>query len=111
MTAAEFLDADLGERSCELIQGEVVPMSPGNKEHGTIAINIGAILREYGRRTGFGYVSGLDMAVQTGRQPDTIRGADVAFYSHARLPRDRSRRGIPEVAPDLVAEVVSPGNR
>jgi len=51
------------------------------------------------------------MAVQTGHAPDTIRGADIAFYSHARLPRDQSRRGIPKVAPDLVAEVLSPGNR
>jgi Uma2 family endonuclease len=111
MTAAEFLNADCARGSFELIKGEVVPVSPGNKEHGTVAINVGAILREYGRRTGYGYVSGLDMAVQTGHAPDSIRGADIAFYSHARLPRDQSRRGIPKVPPDLVAEIVSPGNR
>ncbi len=47
----------------------------------------------------------------TERGPDTVRGADVCFYSHARWPGPRLVSGLPPVPPDLAVEVVSPGNR
>ena len=47
----------------------------------------------------------------TERGPDTVRGPDVCFYSHARWPGPRSDTDLPPVPPDLAVEVVSPGNR
>ena len=53
-----------------------------------------------------------DSAVVTERRPDTVRGADVCFYSHARWPRaSKVGNKLPPVPPDLAVEVVSPGNR
>ena len=111
MTAEEFMDADLGDGTFELIRGEVVRMAPPGSEHGLVCANIAGLLWDYGRRTGLGYTLSNDSAVLTRRGPDTVRGADVSFYTHARWPRDRVSRTFPPVAPDLVVEVSSPGNR
>src|SRR5207245_800698 len=42
--------------------------------------------------------------------PDTVRGPDIAFISRGRLP-DPEPAGFPDLAPDLVVEVLSPGDR
>lgn len=111
LTAEQFLAADLGEGTFELVQGEVVRMSPPSPEHGLICGNIAGLLWDYGRRSGLGYMLSNDSAVLTERSPDTVRGPDVCFYSHARWPRSQVSRALPPVAPDLVVEVSSPGNR
>ena len=111
MTAEQFLDADVGDGTFELIHGEVVRMAPTSPEHGLICGNVAGLLWDYGRRTGLGYMLSNDSAVLTQRGPDTVRGPDVCFYSHARWPRDQVSRTLPPVAPDLVVEVSSPGNR
>src|SRR5262249_45810191 len=47
----------------------------------------------------------------TQRDPDTVRGADVASYSYNRLPPGDLPDRYPAVAPELVIEVRSPGDR
>lgn len=42
--------------------------------------------------------------------PDTVRGPDVAFISRPRLPEPEPV-GYPALAPDLVVEIRSPGDR
>lgn len=42
--------------------------------------------------------------------PDTVRGPDVAFISRTRLPEPEPL-GYPAFAPDLVVEILSPGDR
>jgi Uma2 family endonuclease len=49
--------------------------------------------------------------VITERDPDTVRGADVAFYSHAKVPKGPIPGGYLAVPPDLVFEVRSPDDR
>jgi Uma2 family endonuclease len=44
------------------------------------------------------------------RDPDTVRAPDVAFVRAERVPQARVP-GFPAMAPDLVAEVVSPYDR
>jgi Uma2 family endonuclease len=46
----------------------------------------------------------------TTSNPDTVRGPDVAFWSFERLPADQTPRGYPDIAADLVVEVMSPSN-
>jgi Uma2 family endonuclease len=54
---------------------------------------------------------GNDSGVVTHRDPDTVRGADVMFYSYARLPRGPlPKTGYFSTSPDLVVEVRSPGD-
>ncbi len=111
MTAEEFMAADLGEGTFELVSGEVIEMPPPMPEHGRVCVNAGFVLELYGRQSGLGYVLSNDSAVLTGRGPDTVRGVDVCFYSHARWPRSQVGRTLPPVPPDLAVEVVSPSNR
>src|SRR5512135_1287360 len=87
ITAAEFRAMDLGDGLHELVRGEIVELTPPEYWHGYICLNIGAILREFGRRTGHGHVASNDSCVDV--SDDTVRGADVAYYSEARWPRER----------------------
>jgi Uma2 family endonuclease len=111
MTAEEFMNADLGEGSFELVRGEVVEVPPAMPEHGRVCGNVFYVLESYGRQTGLGYALSNDSAVQTARDPDTVRGTDVCYYSHARWPRSEVGSHVPPVAPDVAVEVLSPGNR
>lgn len=111
MTAEEFIAADLGEGTFELVRGEVVKLPPPMPEHGRVCVNAGYVLEMYGRQSGRGYALSNDSAVLTERGPDTVRGADVCFYSNARWPRSEVGAGLPPVPPDLAVEVVSRGDR
>jgi Uma2 family endonuclease len=111
MTAEEFMAADLGEGTYELVQGEVIAMPPPMPEHGVVCNNAAGILWNYSRESGHGYSLCNDSPVLTERDPDTVRGADVCFYSHARWPRSQVGNTLPPVPPDLAVEVVSPRNR
>lgn len=111
LTADEFLNLDLGDGTYELVRGEVIEMPPARPEHGRVCINVGFVLESFGRQTGYGYALGNDTVVQTERGPDTVRGADVCFYSQVRWPRAELGNRLPPVVPDLVVEVYSPSDR
>jgi Uma2 family endonuclease len=111
MSAEEFMAADLGEGRFELVRGEVVEVPPAMPDHGRVCGKTFLALETYGLQSGFGYALSNDSAVVTERGPDTVRGADVCFYSHARWPESRLSEGLPLVPPDLVVEVLSPRDR
>src|SRR5439155_10259700 len=58
--------------------------------------------------------AGQLFAAETGfalfREPDTVRAPDIAFVRRERLPDPIPVR-YPELAPDLVVEVLSPSDR
>jgi Uma2 family endonuclease len=110
MTAEEFMAADLGEGRFELVRGEVIEVPPPMPEHGRVVSKVGFALESFGRTTGYGYCLS-ESAVATEDGPDTVRGPDVSFYSHARWPEHQVGRGLPPIPPDLAVEVASPGNR
>jgi Uma2 family endonuclease len=111
ITAEAFMQMDLGEGIHELVRGEVIDVPQPMPEPGRVAFTTGFVLELYGCQTGYGYVLTNDSAVLTERGPDTVRGADVCYYSHARWPREKIGKGLIPVPPDLVVEVYSPGNR
>jgi Uma2 family endonuclease len=111
LTAEEFMAADLGDGNYELVRGEIVEMPRPTPEHGRVCMNAGFALELFGRQTGLGYAITNDSAVLTERDPDTVRGPDVCFYTHARWPRSQLGKGLPPVPPDVAVEVYSPGNR
>lgn len=111
MTAEEFMSADLGDGTFELVRGEIIEVPPAMPEHGRVCGNTFFALESYGRQSGRGYGLTNDSAILTERGPDTVRGADVAFYSHARWPRSEVGKTIPPVPPDLAVEVYSPSDR
>src|SRR5262245_28079988 len=112
VTAAEFLampDPPDGSRQ-ELVRGEVVTMPPPGFRHGLRQVRICSLLDQFGRSTRHGRVT-VESGLVTERDPDTVRGPDVAYWSAERLPLDQEPEGYPEVAPELCFEILSPGNR
>jgi len=111
LTAEEFrLTPDNGQRT-ELVRGRIVVMNLPGFRHAEVCSNAFHILGSFVREHGLGRVVSNDPGVLTARDPDTVRGPDLAFYSFARLPKDSHPEGYPTVAPDVVIEVRSPSNR
>jgi Uma2 family endonuclease len=111
LTAEEYLQLpDLGQPS-ELVRGRVVVMEVPGAKHGWHCSRIGMILGNFVAEHDLGYVISNDSGVVTERDPDTVRGADVAYYSYQRIPRGALPDGYPTVAPEIVFEVRSPSDR
>lgn len=94
----------------ELVKGEVITMPPPGFRHGLRQGRVYSILNEYARSSRLGRVT-VESGLVTERDPDTVRGPDVAFWSAERLPLDQEPEGYPDVAADLVVEILSPNNR
>ncbi|MDX2197375.1 MAG: Uma2 family endonuclease [Phycisphaerae bacterium] len=108
-TAEQFLELSDSLGPCELIRGEVLPLSPAAEEHGLVSSNIGRLLGIWAKRIKSGRVVVGETGIWTQRNPDTVRGADVAYLSYARKPRGLPRSKYLDVAPELVVEVVGKG--
>jgi Uma2 family endonuclease len=111
MVATKLLTAEafyeLGLENAELIDGEVVETMRPTPEHGEISLNLGSLLRNWNKQHNAGRV-GTDGGFIVGRNPDKVRGPDVWFVSNARVPDNTEK--FWEVAPDLVAEIISPSD-
>ena len=79
--------------------------------HGRIVTRLAELLGSFVRLRRCGAVYTGDTGFVLARQPDTVRGPDVAFLSAERLRAlEDERRFIPG-APDLAIEVLSPHDR
>ncbi len=96
---------------CELVDGTIVPLSPTGDEHGSVELNLAASLRAFVRGRQLGHVRVGEVGIITRRNPDTVRGADVLYISNDRYERRTRRSGYLDVAPELVAEVLSPWDK
>jgi Uma2 family endonuclease len=111
LTAEEYaLLPDYG-RPTELVRGQIVPMNLPFPRHGQICTRVIYLLHRFLDETPLGQVLANDSGIITGRNPDTVRGADVAYYSFARVPRGPIPRGYLPVVPELVFEVRSATDR
>jgi Uma2 family endonuclease len=98
---------DLGYPT-ELVRGQIKVMNQPYPSHGEICLTVGAIIRGFVRKHKLGRVVGNDSGGITERQPDTVRGPDVAYFSFQRVPPGQlPRRGYLDVAPELAVEVKS----
>src|SRR3954469_14702650 len=110
LTAAEFT-ARYENVHAELVQGVVKEVPMAGSKHGKICITIGALIYNHVDAHDLGHVMSNDTWIQTGSNPDTVRGADIFFISYERLPKGAVPDGIGQVAPELVVEVRSPSDR
>ncbi|HEY7158968.1 MAG TPA: Uma2 family endonuclease [Gemmataceae bacterium] len=111
LTAEEYLllpDQDLPN---ELVRGRIVPLDIPFPRHGQICSEIVYRLGQYLDDRDLGRLVCNNSGIITERDPDTVRGADVAFYSYQRVPRGPLPQGYLDVAPELIFEVRSPGDR
>ena len=110
MTAEELLHAHLPNKRTELVRGVLVVREPAGGRHGGVTMNLAIQLGIHVQRAAAGQVFAAETGFTLFREPDTVRAPDVAFVRRERLP-DPIPTGFPELAPDLVVEVLSPGDR
>ena len=108
ITAAELLAMPRGYgKRYELIRGELVEKMPTGTPHGIAAKWTAYALTQYEVDTGYGQVITGETGYRLESNPDTVRAPDVAWIAPGRIPP--GTRGYPNLAPDLVVEVLSPG--
>jgi Uma2 family endonuclease len=110
LTAEEVEGISIPGKVVELVRGRLIVREPPGTRHGVIAANLGYFLSDFVRRHGLGVVAAQDTGFKIGRDPDTVRAPDVAFIGTERTGQIKAR-GYAEVAPDLLAEVLSPDDR
>jgi Uma2 family endonuclease len=105
LTAEEYSQLpDLGYPT-ELVRSRIVRTNVPAFQHGKFCGRISVTLGRYVDDQDLGHVLTNDAGVIT------ERGPDVSFYSYSRVPKDAEVRGYPAVAPEVVFEVRSPGDR
>jgi len=110
MTAEELLHVRIPDKRVELVRGKLVVREPAGYTHGRVAMNLTVRLGAHVERTGAGQLFAAETGFTLARGPDTVRAPDIAFIRRARLP-DPEPVGFPDLAPDLVVEVLSPSDR
>jgi Uma2 family endonuclease len=95
----------------ELIQGVLYRMPPTGFDHGRIESLFSAFLTIHVSKHHLGRVASGDPGFIIARNPDTVIAPDVAYVSNERLKSAISTDRFLTIAPDLVAEIVSPNDR
>ncbi len=111
LTAEQYFRLPAGGGVTELVRGRVVEMNPPGFKHGKRCARIAYLLSQFLVKHDLGHLISNDAGVVTERDPDTVRGADIAFYSYRRVPKKAEPEGYPDAVPELVFEVLSPSNR
>lgn len=111
LTAEEFHSLDDGGAYCDLVRGKIVKKEQPFTSHGYFTANVAFHLLQFVRQHDIGRVGGAGAGVVTERDPDTVRGPDVTFYSYQRIPRGPLPQGYWPIAPELVIEIRSIDDR
>ncbi len=114
-TAPTFTVADLAQLSepgrHDLIRGELVSIPPAGGEHGRIALTLGARLHMFVQEHSLGTTYAAETGFSLDAEAATVLAPDVAYVRSDRLEGLEDVSGFLPLAPDLVAEVVSPYDR
>jgi Uma2 family endonuclease len=114
MTADEFFDfvhrPENAGKWFELDHGKVIEMPSPGERHGLVCSNVNLLLGLYVRQRRKGYVVCNDTGVLLDRDPDTVRGPDVAYFETSRPYAEMNPKFV-EQTPTLVVEVWSPNDR
>ena len=107
MTAKEFAMTPRDDMRRELVNGEVIDLSPPPIQiHGETQLKAGVILYRFAEPLGLGRVS-TETGYRIAANPDTVRAPDVAFVLAERIPEGGLPSGYFPFAPDIAVEVVS----
>jgi Uma2 family endonuclease len=93
----------------EIINGELVNVGNSGMEHGNIGIFLGGLIEIFVRQHNLGVTCDSSTAFKL--KAGNKRSPDISFVSKERLiGLKRIPKGFFEGAPDLVVEIISPGN-
>jgi Uma2 family endonuclease len=111
LTAEHLAAMDDDHYKLELDEGRLVIMEPPRLWHGRVEARISALLFAFVEEHRLGVVYGGDPGFILARDPDTVRGPDVAFVRAERALGADEENWYYEGAPDLAVEVLSPSDR
>ena len=111
MTLQEFSDRHGGD-SVEFIDGHVVELPMSHPRHGKTCARATFLLMLHVDAQDLGHICTNDpfVKVPTKYDPTRVRGADVCFFSYARVPKGPMPDGLLNVSPELVIEARSPSD-
>lgn len=110
MTAEQLERIQIPDKSTELVRGRLIVLEPPGTYHGKIAGRLLTRVGPFVEERQLGEVFGQDTGFKIASNPDTVRAPDLAFVARERLSL-LGRRGYAAMAPDLVAEILSPDDR
>lgn len=110
MTSEDLLRIPDDGYRYELLEGELKKMAPASHQHGSTIMNVSTPLDQHVRANNLGKVYAAETGFKITTNPDTVRAPDVAFVSRERLEEVGDVQGYWPGAPDLVIEVISPGD-
>lgn len=93
----------------ELVRGELRTTEPGGYEHGWLGSRILLRLGAHVEAHDLGDTT-TEIGCKLPGYPETVRAPDVAFVSRERIEASGRSRKFFDGAPDLVVEIVSPGD-
>ncbi len=109
MTADELLllsESGEGKRY-ELVRGVLIERVATGDPHALTVSRTTTVLTNYSDDNDYGETRAGEPGYRLEFAPDTVRAPDVAWIAPGRIPE--GVQGFPNLAPDLVVEVVSPG--
>jgi Uma2 family endonuclease len=110
MTAEQLERIHFADKSTELVRGRLIVREPPGSYHGKIASRLNIRVGTFVEEQALGEVFGQNTGFKIASNPDTVRAPDLAFVARDRLSLVL-RRGYAALAPDLVAEILSPDDR
>ena len=109
-TAEELLRMPDDGFRYELVRGELRKMPPAGDEHGYVAGEVFAELRNHVKANNLGRTYAAETGFLISRDPDTVRAPDAAFVNRERVEEVSQTGGYFPGAPDLAVEVLSPND-
>lgn len=106
LTIEEYEQLPERDRPTELVAGRVVERDFTGMQHGCVCASVMFCVYSQLEDKRLGVATAL-VGVITQRNPDTVRAADVTFYSFERLPAQPLPIGYAPVSPNVIFEVVS----
>ena len=94
----------------ELVRGELRTMPPAGNEHGRVTVRLTWRLAQHVEARELGVVFAAETGFLLETDPDTVRAPDLAFVCKSRREATGDVAGYWPGAPDIAAEVISPGD-
>jgi Uma2 family endonuclease len=99
---------EMGEEGefCELVDGEIVRMSPSFLPEARVVRTVQRLLDNFVLPRHLGEIFGPDLGYEL--TPHRVRAPDVSFVSAEKLAAYGNPQEFAKIVPDLVVEVISP---